>query len=63
MGKVVMILALVLGIWLATEYFAGSSPFQDSSGGEPTSVISKSGAKVEAAFEEGAKRRESLLGD
>lgn len=60
MGKVLMILALVIGIWVATEYGVGNAPLTTESG-EQASVASRSGAKVQAAYEEGANRRDSLL--
>ena len=62
MGKVLMFLALVIGIWFATEYAAGNSPLSTSDdSAERMSTAARSGAKVQAAYEEGAKRRDSLL--
>ncbi len=64
MGKVFGILMIVLGIWLATEFAAGSSPLQTArTDGESESIVKRSGAKVQAAFDEGTARLNSLLED
>ena len=62
MGKVIGILVFVLGIWAATQYAAGESPFGDQGDGtRAATVAKKSGAKVQAAYEEGNARRDALL--
>ena len=63
MGKVIGILVFVLGIWAATQYAAGESPFGKGDGTEATTVAKKSGAKVQAAYDEGNARRDALLPD
>ena len=62
MGKVFGILLLVLGIWLASEFAAGTSPFQTArTDGQSESIVKRSGAKVQAAFDEGGARVDKLL--
>jgi len=64
MGKVFVILLMVLGIWVATEFAAGTSPFAKSeSRSKRANVAADSGAKVQAAFDAGNERRDALLED
>ena len=64
MGKVFMILLFVLGIWMATQFAAGTSPFsQSESRSEQASVASKSGDKVRAAYDHYHGRPAERLAD
>jgi hypothetical protein len=64
MGKVFGILLLVLGIWMASEFAQGTSPFQTArTDGQSESIVKRSGSKVQAAYEEGGARVEALLED
>ena len=62
MGKVFGIVLLVLGIWMAAQFATGTSPFaKPDSDGHPASIAARSGAKVQAAFDEGSKRLDNML--
>jgi hypothetical protein len=62
MGKVIGLLLCVLGIWAATQYAAGTSPFSNQHEGEPSNAAA-AGAKVSEAFEQGNARRDALLAE
>jgi hypothetical protein len=64
MGKVFGLLLVVLGIWMASQFAAGTSPFQAArTDGHSESIVKRSGEKVQAAYDEGGARVEALLED
>ena len=64
MGKLFGILLIVLGVWAAAEYLGGNSPFEAAEPhAEARNALRDTGSKVQAAYDQGASRLDSLLAE
>ena len=68
MGRIFGLVVIVLGVWLAAQFYMGTAPFGlgksgEVDGAEGTTTVKRTGDKARAAYEDGYARREALLPD